>query len=244
MTVIRTMRQFECDSYRRETEARVVAVTDDGVYLDQTVFYAESGGQPGDTGVLTTKDGRVIAVIDAVYTDDKSRILHKTADASPTLQEGDLVRAEIEWSRRYRHMQMHSVLHLVCGLVAEPVTGCAIHADRGRLDFDLPENTLDKAALTDAINELIARNLKLNVLDLGQDEIDIYRNRVRTVDVSPPLDGSSLRMIEIPGVDLQPCGGTHIASTGEIGAVVVSKIEKKSRHNRRVTIAFAEDEAN
>jgi Ser-tRNA(Ala) deacylase AlaX len=150
------------------------------------------------------------------------------------------VRAEIDWDRRYRHMQMHSVLHLVCGLVAAPVTGCAIYTDRGRLDFDLPENTLDKAALTDSINDLITRDLKLAVLNLGRDEVDFYRDRVRTADVSPPLAGSSLRMIEIPGVDLQPCGGTHVASTGEIGAVLVSKIEKKSRHNRRVTISFAE----
>lgn len=239
MTLTRTVRLFESNSYQPTAEARVVEVVDQGIYLDQTIFYAESGGQPGDTGVLTSSDGKRIEISDTVYTDDKQRILHKTAPASPDVRPGDRVEAAIDWERRYRHMQMHSVLHLVCGLVDAPVTGCAIHADRGRLDFDLPDNTLDKTSLTDSINELIARNLPVETLNLQESEIDLHRPLARTVGVAPPRDDSSLRMIKIPGVDIQPCGGTHVAKTGEIEEVLVTKIEKKSRHNRRVTISFA-----
>jgi misacylated tRNA(Ala) deacylase len=238
MTVTRTIRLFESDSYQRVAEAQVVEVVEEGIYLDRTIFYAESGGQPGDTGVLTTADAKAVQVHDAVYTDDKQRILHKTARAAD-VRPGDRVQAAIDWERRYRHMQMHSLLHLVCGLVDAPVTGCAIHADRGRLDFDLPDNTLDKTSLTDTINELIARNLPVEALNLQESEIDLHRPLARTVGVAPPRDDTSLRMIKIPGVDIQPCGGTHVAKTGEIEEVLVTKIEKKSRHNRRVTISFA-----
>ncbi|MGF1527259.1 MAG: alanyl-tRNA editing protein [Candidatus Competibacterales bacterium] len=238
------------DAYLPRCEAVVTAVdhTPQGpaVTLDRTVFYAKSGGQPGDTGHLTRADGRRWAVGDTVG-DAEGRHWHHLAPPTPAsgaetpLAVGDAVVGELDWPRRYRHMRMHTCLHLLCSLVEAGVTGGSIAAERGRLDFDLPEATLDKDALTQALNERIAANYPVAIGWIDEAELDARPELVRTMAVQPPRGQGRVRMVEIKGIDYQPCGGTHVATTAEVGRVAVVKIEKKSRHNRRVNLAFVDD---
>ena len=235
-----TVRLFEADSYLAEAEARIVSVSERGLCLDQTLFYADSGGQPGDSGVFVTEDGQAIDIVDTTYVPGRITILHKPKAIALDALEGRTVKMKIDWDRRYRHMQMHTCLHILSGLVNAPVTGCAIHTDHARLDFDLEENTLDKAALTEQVNEIIQRNVPVEVQNWAMSEVRARSELVRTALVAPPELGNTMRIVQIAGVDIQPCGGTHVRSTGEISTVFVRKIEKKSRRNRRVTLAFAE----
>lgn len=245
---------FRADAYARECQASVVAVdglpsperspgfaqAGRGIALDRTVFYATGGGQPGDTGTLATQDGRVVAIVDTVKDKDTGAIWHVPAPDSPALAPGDTVTAAIDWARRYRHMRLHSCLHLLCSLIPFGVTGGAIAADKARLDFDIPEPTLDKDSLTAALNRLIAEDCAIAARYIPEDELRANPALVRTLAVAPPLGAGTVRLIEVEGVDSQPCGGTHVARSGEIGRVRVSKIENKGRHNRRVVVAFEE----
>jgi misacylated tRNA(Ala) deacylase len=235
-----TIRLFEADAYLTEAEGRIIAASDEGIRLDQTLFYAESGGQPGDCGMLLPEGGEPVEIASTCYAPGRMTILH-TPKAAPTdLKPGQPARMKIDWPRRYRHMQMHTCLHILCSLVDAPVTGCAIYADHARLDFDLEENTLDKAELTERINNIIKRDAPVEVQHWPISEVRARPGLVRTAMVAPPQIGDMMRIVEIRGVDVQPCGGTHVHSTGEIGAVFVRKIEKKSRRNRRVTVAFGD----
>jgi misacylated tRNA(Ala) deacylase len=233
-----TDRLYERDAYLRETDARVVAVHDGGVELDRTVFYARGGGQPGDSGVLITGDGLELAVRDTIK-GDGSAILHVLADsAAGGVRPGDVLRARIDWDRRHLHMRMHTCLHLLCALVDAPVTGGNLNDAKGRLDFDLPEATVDKVALAQALNELIEADTTTALEWITDEELAAQPELVKTMSVQPPTGAGSVRLLRIPGVDLQPCGGTHVAHTGEIGRVRVAKIEKKSRLNRRINVVF------
>ena len=243
-----TYKRFDDDAYLDHCHATVVAVSEAGIELDQTVCYARSGGQAGDTGTLTTADGRVVMLADTVYAEDRTRILHMPAPDSsnspdtpdaPVLQPGDRVEVKIDWSRRHRLMRLHTCLHLLGSLIPVPVTGCSISPDSARIDFDLPESTLDKAALTDQLNALINARTPVTIDRISPEELAAQPDLVRTIGAAPPAGTSTIRIIEIPGVDRQPCGGTPVANTGEIGAMVVTKIEKKSRTNRRVVVNFA-----
>ncbi|MFY3867822.1 alanyl-tRNA editing protein, partial [Achromobacter xylosoxidans] len=211
----------------------------DGVELDQTVCYARSGGQAGDSGTLTLADGRVLALTDTVYADERRRIVHVLAEGVAPPPVGERVTVAIDWPRRHRLMRLHTCLHLLGALVPAPVTGCSISPDSARIDFDLPESTLDKADLTERLNALITAATDVTVNAITPEELAAQPDLVRTIGAAPPAGTERIRIIEIPGVDRQPCGGTHVANTGEIGAVTVTKIEKKSRTNRRVVVAFA-----
>ncbi len=226
---------FRDDAYARTCEATVAGVDAGGVRLDRTVFYPEGGGQPGDSGVLKTADGRRVAIADTKKAADGG-ILHLPAADAAALKVGDRVTAEIDWPRRYRHMRMHSALHLLCAVVEGGVTGGSIGVDKSRLDFDLPDTQLDKEAIAAALNRLVAEDHPMAARWITDGELAANPELVRTMSVKPPSGGGRVRLMEIPGVDLQPCGGTHVARTGEIGRVRVGKIENKGRHNRRINI--------
>ncbi|MFY1871241.1 alanyl-tRNA editing protein [Achromobacter xylosoxidans] len=234
-----TRKRFDDAPYERQCDATVIAVGADGVELDQTVCYAHSGGQAGDSGTLTLADGRVLALTDTVYADERRRIVHVLAEGVAPPPVGERVTVAIDWPRRHRLMRLHTCLHLLGALVPAPVTGCSISPDSARIDFDLPESTLDKADLTERLNALITAATDVTVNAITPEELAAQPDLVRTIGAAPPAGTERIRIIEIPGVDRQPCGGTHVANTGEIGAVTVTKIEKKSRTNRRVVVAFA-----
>ncbi|PJM68552.1 alanyl-tRNA editing protein [Achromobacter ruhlandii] len=234
-----TLKRFDDAPYEQQCEATVIAVGADGVELDQTLCYARSGGQAGAHGTLTLADGRALPVADTIYADDRRRILHVLAEGAAAPQVGDRVTVRIDWPRRHRLMRLHTCLHLLGSLVPAPVTGCSISPDSARIDFDLPESTLDKADLTERLNTLIQARTDVTVNTITPEELAAQPDLVRTVGAAPPGGAARIRIIEIPGVDRQPCGGTHVANTGEIGPVTVTKIEKKSRTNRRVVVAFA-----
>ena len=236
---------FRDDSYLKECQARVVAVTEQGgIVLDRTVFYANSGGQPGDTGTLTTADGTRIPIATAVYTDAaKSQIAHVPAAGSPALKVGDTVSAAIDWDKRYARMRMHTALHLLSAVLPYAVTGGSVGENESRLDFDIPESGLDKDAITAKVNEMIASNAAVLSRWISDEELAANPGLVKTMSVKPPTGAGRVRLVEIVGLDLQPCGGTHVARTGEIGRARVTGIEKKGKINRRVRIALADDAA-
>lgn len=233
-----TRKRFDEDPYLDRCDATVIAVGPEGVELDETVCYARSGGQAGDSGTLTLADGRQLTLTDTVYADDRQRILHVLeGEAAP--QVGERVSVAIDWPRRHRLMRLHTCLHLLGSLVPAPVTGCNISPDSARIDFDLPESTLDKADLSERLNALINARTAVSINCITPEQLAAEPDLVRTIGAAPPAGTASIRIVEIPGVDRQPCGGTHVANTGEIGAVAVTKIEKKSRTNRRVVVNFA-----
>lgn len=233
-----TEKLYARDAYLQQCQAQVIA-TAGGIQLDRTVFYPMGGGQPGDTGVLRCGDGSELSVIDT-RKGEAGEILHLLATDAAIPAVGEVVHAEIDWQRRHRHMRMHTCLHLLCSLVDAGVTGGAISADKGRLDFDLQESILDKHLLTEALQRLIAADHPVRERWIDEAELDAQPELVRTLSVQPPRVGGRIRLLEITGIDLQPCGGTHVAHTAEIGPVQVTKIEKKSRHNRRVVVSFIE----
>ncbi len=230
---------FQQDAYLQNCEAHVTAIEENGIVLDRTVFYAMGGGQPGDTGRLQRQDGTEVIITDT-RKGNAGAILHIPASDSTALQVGDSVTAIIDWERRYRHMKMHTCMHLLCTVVDAGVTGGSISADKARLDFDLPEQTLDKQQITEELNRLIQENHRLSSRWISDAELDAQPELVKTLSVQPPRGAGQIRLVEVQGLDLQPCGGTHLANTGEIGPVKVRKIEKKSRHNRRVIVTFAD----
>jgi misacylated tRNA(Ala) deacylase len=232
---------FRDDSYLKECQARVVAVTEQrGIVLDRTVFYASSGGQPGDTGTLTTADGTRIPIDNAIYTDTaKSEIAHVPAPGSPAPTVGDTVSAAIDWDKRYARMRMHSALHLLSAVLPYAVTGGSIGESESRLDFDIPEAGLDKDAITARVNEMIASDAAVTSRWISDEELAANLSLVKTMSVQPPVGTGRVRLIEIDNLDLQPCGGTHVRSVKEIGAVRVTQIEKKGKQNRRVRLALA-----
>jgi misacylated tRNA(Ala) deacylase len=228
---------FREDSYLQECEATVTAAAPGKVILDRTVFYPAGGGQPGDTGVLVLADGSEIAVTDTVK--DEAGIAHLCAEDAALPSPGTKVTARIDWDRRYLHMRMHSSLHLLCAVVPCGVTGGQIGAEKSRLDFDIGEHTLDKEQISAELNRLIEEDLPLSHRWISDGELDANPDLVRTMSVQPPRGGGRIRLIDVEGTDLQPCGGTHVARTGEIGKVAVGKIENKGKRNRRVNVVFA-----
>jgi misacylated tRNA(Ala) deacylase len=229
---------FREDAYATRCEAAVTAALDGGVCLSRTVFYCQGGGQPGDRGRLLIADGPALEVVDT--TRAEGRIAHRLAEGSETPAVGASLVAEIDWPRRHRLMRMHSAMHLLCAAVACPVTGGQVGADRSRLDFDLQGAAVDKDEVALRVARWIAEDRPIRFMWINADELDARPELVRTMSVRPPTAAGRVRLVEIDGVDLQACGGTHVRSTGEIGAVTVGKIENKGRQNRRVTLALAE----
>ena len=233
---------FRDDSYLKECSATVTGLTDAGeIMLDRTVFYAASGGQPGDCGALLTGSGDAIRIKGANYLDrEKTEIAHSPVEfGGPVLKPGEPVRATIDWEVRYARMRMHTALHLLSAVLPFPVTGGAVGDREGRLDFDIPEAGLDKEEITRRLGEMIAARALVRARWITDAELEAQPTLVKTMSVKPPIGTGRVRLIEIVGYDLQPCGGTHVRSTNEIGDVRVTQIEKKGRQNRRVRLAFA-----
>jgi misacylated tRNA(Ala) deacylase len=229
---------FRDDGYVRLCDARVTAADAEGIRLDRTVFYPMGGGQPGDTGALRLVSGRSIAIVDTIKGALSDEVIHVPAPGSEPPQPGTELVAEIDWDRRYRLMRMHTCLHLLCSIVPGAVTGGQVSDGRGRLDFDIPGSSLDREAITSRLNALIAEAHPVGPRWITDEELAAAPELVRTMSVKPPSGTGRVRLMEIPGVDLQPCGGTHVRSTAEIGPVAVTKIESKGKQNRRVIVAF------
>ena len=235
---------FRDDAYARSCAARVVAADERGIRLDRTVFYPTGGGQPGDIGRLRLASGETIAIVDTVKGDGPDEVIHVAAPGTSPPSPGSEVTAELDWDRRYRLMRMHSCLHLLCAVVPGAVTGGQVSDGRGRLDFDVPGASLDKEAIAVQLNALIAAGHEVRPRWITDGELEARPELVRTMSVKPPVGAGRVRLMEVAGlempIDLQPCGGTHIRNTAEIGLVVVGKIENKGWQNRRINIAFAE----
>lgn len=230
---------FRSDSYLRECEATVVAVNAlGGIVLDRSVFYPTGGGQPGDCGVLVLGDGGEVRIATTLKGDGGENVVHVPQEGTVVPEPGDRLIARLDWERRYNHMRMHTCLHLLCAVVPHGVTGGKIGAAKSSLDFDIGDATLDKQAIGLAINELIAADHPVGARWISDAELDTNPDLVRTMSVRPPSGSGQVRLLEIPGVDLQPCGGTHLARTGEIGPIRIGKIENKGKRNRRVNIIF------
>ena len=231
---------FREDAYLTSTPATVVGLSEKGgIVVDRTCFYATSGGQPGDSGMLVTAAGE-FPLATAVYNDAlKTEIAHVPAEGVALPQIGDNVTLRIDWGPRYRRMRMHTALHLLSAALPYPVTGGAVNEDDSRLDFDIPEAGLDKDEITEKLNAMIATDAEVKSRWITDAELEANPGLVKTMSVKPPIGTGRVRLIEIVGLDLQPCGGTHVRATGEIGAVRVTQIEKKGKQNRRVRLAFA-----
>jgi misacylated tRNA(Ala) deacylase len=232
---------FREDARLAQCEARVLAVDERGVRLDRTVFYPHGGGQAGDSGVLLLGDGRSVMIADTKKGAAPGEIVHVPAAGADAalLQPGMTVNACIDWARRHRHMRFHTATHLLCALIPHPVDGCSITADYARLDFHMTE-PIDKDAITRGLARLVAEAHPVRQRWIGEDELDANPGLVRSMSVQPPRGTGRVRVMEIEGVDLQPCGGTHVANTAEIGPVIVTKVEKKSAKTRRVVLGFAQ----
>ncbi|HAF74890.1 MAG TPA: Ala-tRNA(Pro) hydrolase [Gammaproteobacteria bacterium] len=236
--MIRTEKLYQEDPYLKECTATVSGVADHGVILDRSVFYCQGGGQPGDTGVLVLSDGSSKRVVNTIVHRETGAQLH-VLDEEETLPElGMEVTARIDWDRRYGFMRMHSCMHMLCAVIDAPVTGGSVSEGRARLDFDLPD-PIDKEAVTEALNKLIQQDQPRHFRWITDEELQSQPELVRTMSVSPPMGQGEVRLVEFEQIDLQPCGGTHVARSGEIGEVRVSKIEKKGKQNRRVIVEFA-----
>jgi misacylated tRNA(Ala) deacylase len=231
---------FRDDAYLKDCSATALGVADrGGVVLDRTVFYATSGGQPGDCGILVTASGTEIPIAGAVYVDPgKSEIAHLVNGAAALPDVGKSVTAKIDWEKRYARMRMHTALHLLSAVLPYPVTGGSVGDAESRLDFDIPAAGLDKDEITAELAEMVAADAEVRTRWISDDELAANPGLVKTMSVKPPMGTGRVRLVEIVGFDLQPCGGTHVRRTSEIGAVRVTQIEKKGKLNRRVRLAF------
>jgi misacylated tRNA(Ala) deacylase len=233
---------FREDAFLKTAEATVLSINGrGGIVLDQTNFYAAAGGQPGDIGTMSF-NGNTIAIASTVY-DDAKNVVHVPASADALPSGGDRVILTLDWNIRYRNMRAHTMMHLLCACVPFPVTGGSISEDGGRIDFDIPEGQIpDKEALSARINQLIAENHAVTFRWITDEEMEANLHLVRTMSVKPPMGTGRVRLVMIGEegrLDLQPCGGTHVHATGEIGPMRVAKIENKGKINRRIRLAFA-----
>lgn len=230
------------DAYLQTTDARVIGETDDGALLvNRTVFYPTSGGQPGDTGTITWSGGTA-EVVNTVKAEDQVALV--LAEGAERPQEGDQISQQIDWGRRFGHMRVHTALHLLSVVIPLPVTGGSISTEKGRLDFNMPEAPEDKEEIARALNTLIASDMPVTDDWITDAELEERPELVKTMSVKPPVGQGRVRLVRIgegdAQLDLQPCGGTHVARTSEIGRVRIGKIEKKGRQNRRVYLHLDE----
>ena len=231
---------FRDDAYLREAAATVVAVNDRrGIVLDRTVFYASGGGQPGDVGTLRRTTGDV-AIATTVYGETKADVVHVPGDSETLPELGETLTAVLDWERRYRHMRIHTALHLLSVVLPYPVTGGQIGADEGRLDFSIEGEVPAKEAIEERLNALVAGDYPVTMEWITDEELAANPGLVKTMKVKPPVGSGRVRLVRIGEIDLQPCGGTHVRATGEIVRLVVGKMESKGKQNRRVRIRFAE----
>ena len=225
--------------YETELEARVVTADARGLVLDCTIFYPHGGGQPGDTGTLFREDGTTLPIVDTLKGETRGEIVHVLPAGAPQPRAGETIQLRLDWERRYAHMKMHTACHLLSSALAYPVTGGSIRRDSARLDFDMPAAASDREAIAQHVNALIAAGHEVTSEWIDDAEFAAREDLVRTLAVAPPRGTGRVRLVRVAGVDLQACGGTHVANTREIGPLAVTKIENKGRQNRRVTLAFA-----
>lgn len=236
---------FRQDAYLRTCEARITRIDDAGIMLDRTVFYPLGGGQAGDTGTLTLADGTTLAIVDTrksrhegATPDDAVHVPGEgQAERLASLNVGDAVRAEIDWDRRFRHMRFHTASHLMCAVLPHAVDGCSITPEYARLDF-VTTDPITREAVEAGIARLVAAAKPVTIGSITDEEMAARPELVRTMSVKPPTGLGSVRLVRIEDIDLQPCGGTHVANTAEVGVIRVSKIEKKTSRTRRVVLAF------
>ncbi|MGQ0383895.1 MAG: alanyl-tRNA editing protein [Gammaproteobacteria bacterium] len=229
---------FRDDAYLKTATARAVSAENGIVVLDRTLFYPLGGGQPGDTGFLTRESGERIAVLDTRKGEAPGAVAHHLAPGAPLPRPGEMLALEIDWDRRYRLMRLHTALHVMSAIVVAPVTGGNIAPDKARLDFDIDMNLLNAERIEQGTNELIARGIATQTVWITDAELDAHPELVKTMSVQPPRGAGRVRLLRIPGIDLQPCGGTHVADIAEIGGIRVLKIRSEGRRNRRVEIAL------
>lgn len=232
---------FRDDAYLRSCEARVIEITGDGaIVLDRSVFYATSGGQPGDTGHLERADGSRIDIAATVYADGKTGHRHLPAPGSPMPEPGELVVAHVDWARRYRLMRMHTALHIICAVLKTKITGCQIGEEESRIDLDMPEPP-EREAIEADIRAAVARDMEISTSWITDAELDANPGLIKSMSVSPPRGSGQVRLVRIgEDFDLQPCGGTHVSRTSEVGRIDITKMEKKGKLNRRIRIQLAD----
>ncbi|TKT76711.1 alanyl-tRNA editing protein [Aquamicrobium sp. LC103] len=244
----RTEALFREDAYLKSTEASVVGINDrGGIILDRTVFYATSGGQPGDVGVFRRAGGEAIAVAATVTGETKDEIIHVPAMGEALPEIGEKLALEIDWERRFRLMRMHTACHLLTVVCPYPITGASVSEDDSRVDFDIPDAGFAKEEVTERLMELVSANHPVFTRWISDDELAANPGLVKSKSVRPPVGNGRIRLVcigEEAAVDSQPCGGTHVAATGEVGEIHIGKIEKKGRENRRFRIRFGQMPAN
>ena len=225
---------FRNNSYLKEHEVTITEVTSDGLVFDKTIFYPEGGGQPGDEGFITSGENKT-RILGTKYINQK--LVHLVTETQD-FKKNDKVKLELDWSRRYSHMQVHTCLHLLCSIIPYPVTGGSIGDERGRLDFDL-ETKPNKEDVLNSLNKLISDDHTVSISSITDDELDQNPDLVRTMSVKPPRGSGTIRMIKIgENIDFQPCGGTHVQKTSEIKLVKSVKIENKGKMNKRIIVNF------
>ena len=230
---------FRDDAYLKTATANVVAASERGIELDRTIFYPLGGGQPGDNGVLIRPNGERISIVDTRKGDTLDSVLHVAAAGSVLPEPGEPLTLEIDWQRRYALMRLHTALHVMSCVVVAPVSGGNIAPDKARLDFDIDMNLLNAERIEAGTNELLARATATETVWITDEELDARPELVKTMSVQPPRGAGRVRLLRIPGIDLQPCGGTHVANIGEIGAIRVVRIRNEGKRNKRVEIALA-----
>jgi misacylated tRNA(Ala) deacylase len=231
---------FRDDAYLKTAHARVVAADERGIELDRTIFYPQGGGQMGDTGVLVRDGGERIPIADTRKGDDPASVRHIGAPGAPQPAPGETLILEIDWPRRHALMRLHTALHVMSCVVVAPVTGGNIAPDKARLDFDIDMSLLDTARIEQGTNALIARAVDTETVWITDEELDARPELVKTMSVQPPRGAGRVRLLRIPGIDLQPCGGTHVRNIAEIGRIRVLRIRSEGKRNRRVEIALAD----
>ncbi len=233
---------FREDSYLKATPAKVIGLTDEGgIILDQTVFYATSGGQPGDSGLLRRADGSIIQIATTVNGATKNDFIHVPAEGETLPQLGEELIAEIDWERRFKLMQMHTACHLLSVICPFPVTGASVNIDDSRIDFDMQGNDLTKEQVSEKLMEMVNAASPVTTDWISDEELAANPDLVKSKNVRPPVGQGRIRLVLIGdngSVDSQPCGGTHVANTSEIGEIHIGKVEKKGKENRRYRIRF------
>jgi misacylated tRNA(Ala) deacylase len=231
---------FRDDAYLKSASARVLTVSERGIELDRTIFYPLGGGQAGDTGTLRRASGAAVAILDTRKGEAADRVLHIPAPGSELPQAGETLALEIDWARRHRLMRLHTALHLMSCVIVAPVTGGNITADKARLDFDIDFALLNAARIESETNALIASGVATATTWISDAELEAQPDLVKTMSVQPPRGAGRVRLLKIPGIDLQPCGGTHVANIAEIGGIRVLKIRSEGKHNKRVEITLTD----
>jgi misacylated tRNA(Ala) deacylase len=227
---------FRDDAYLRTATATVLALSERGIELDRTLFYPQGGGQAGDSGTLRRASGERVAIADTRKGDAPGCILHLPAPAGPALEPGEQVTLELDWPRRYRLMRLHTALHLLSCVIRAPVTGGNITPDKARLDFDIELSALNAERIERETNALIAKGAATETVWITDAQLDAQPELVKTMSVQPPRGAGRVRLLRIPGIDLQPCGGTHVADIAEIEGIRVLKVRSEGRRNKRVAI--------